>query len=115
MHHPALAPFANKALSLLFSDDNRLNVLAARLERSLVCPDLLAYHPTSHPHIADDLLSLHYGKRAIYFTCKMCPVEGIVVLDHAPFPFTPRASSYALELVPPFMAYLARPFFLKRH
>jgi len=114
MYHPALSPLATKALSRLLTDDNRINVLAARLESSCICPDRIVYHraPT---FTTSDLLAFHYGKRALYFSGDFSPITGFVFDSHTQPPFTPREATYTIELVPPMLAYFARPFILRSH
>lgn len=114
MYHPALSPLAIKALSRLITDDNRINVLAARLEASCICPDRVVYY-RSPSFSASDLLAFHYGKRALYFSGDFSITAGFVFDSHTQPPFTPREATYTIELVPPVLAYFARPFLIKRH
>lgn len=113
MYHPAFSDTANKALRQLLSHpDCRLNVLASRLEASIVCPDRIVYAPATTRQ-TDDILIFHYGKRSLHFSCVYHPIDGLVVDSHTVPPLTPREHSTKVELIVPIKALLLRPFIFK--
>lgn len=113
MHHPALATFVtNRLRPILTTGDRRINVLATRLETSIVCPDKIAFHHAARPE-QDSLLSLCYGSRTVYFTCVYHLLDGLVVDTHTVAPLTPRPHVHEVDLIIPLRSYLVRPFIFK--
>lgn len=113
MYHPALTNFvADRLRPILTTGDRRINVLASRLESSIVCPDKIAFHPATRPD-QDSLLSLRYGSRTVYYTCVYHPIDGLVVDSHTVAPLTTRPHVHEVDLIVPLRSLLVRPFIFK--